>query len=710
MAGNPFDQFDQAPPAKAGRANPFDQFDAPAESPPPAARRLAATPQELTFGEKLMTALPKGVQDWFSSPSVAGVGLGKGSAAHGLAMGAADPVAGAVQLVANLPGINGAISSEPTLSDLVTGQTAPRNPVNQAIDAKSADYEAARAAQGREGFDAARLIGNLAAPANVVIGAALPVRAATTGGRILQGARSGAVGAAAAPVVGADESFVAEKLMQTGAGAVAGGALTPIAGKIGAALTRRAVRDPAGVAQQADTIMEQGLARLRQEGVDLDAANVARLRGQVEEALRNGRQVDPAALTRQADFEALGMPYLQGQVTRDPSQFAREKNLRGVAGVGEPLDQRMIAQETRMHDLLGREANEAADSLTAGQRVLNALQQVDDAANQRVGEAYAAARDHLGRAAPMDAGTFSSNANLRLDEEMLGSSLPAEARQIINRVTMGEIPLNVNSAVLIDRRLSALQRDAAAQRNSSAAMAIGVLRDALNDAPIGDNVGESAKAAFDAARGLARQRFQSHEAIPALRAAAQGDVAADDVVRRFLVNGKHEELRGLAGVLPPDATQEVRRQFAAILQRAAFGENPGGNAAFSASRYAATLRQLRPKLAAFFSPDEIEQFARIGRVGGYMNSPPAGAPVNTSNTASALMNLAARIPGVPSGIGLVQAARNAAGNQLAVNAALRPQAPNSRANLTPKQLEFLARTLGGGAAGISGAAGTGVGD
>jgi len=54
------------------------------------------------------------------------------------------------------------------------------------------------------------------------------------------------------------------------------------------------------------------------------------------------------------------------------------------------------------------------------------------------------------------------------------------------------------------------------------------------------------------------------DAVPALKAAADGAVAPDDFVRRFVVGGKTNEVKGLAQVLKqsdPAAYQEARAQL-----------------------------------------------------------------------------------------------------------------------------------------------------
>lgn len=684
MAALDFDDIPAAGKASGGLS--FD--DIPAAQPAAPMPRRTIPAQELSFGERLMSSLPKGAQDWFASPSVAGVNVGRGSVAHGLAMGAADPVVGAVQLATG-----GMVS-----------------PVNRAIDAKDAEYEAARNASGRSGFDAARFAGNVASPASIAVGAAVPIKAATTLGRAGQGAVAGMVGGASAPVLNADDAFWGAKAVQTGAGAVGGAVLAPIAGKATDAILRRMPKDPVKVTQEANRIMAEGVNRLRREGIEVTQFDIDKLRQQVVTALENGIEVDPAAIARRQDFAELGISPTLGQITRDPLQYARERNLSGVSGVGEPLSVRLTDQSRRIQELLGQQAANAADDATAGDTILSALRSVDARVKGGVDTAYAQARDHLGRAAPMDVGFFSKEANLVLDGEMLGGVLPPTARNILNDVTLGKIPFNVNTAIQIDQTLSRLQRGG----SPAEAYAIGKVRDVLNKTPIGDNVGEDAKRAFDAARGLARDRFALLDQVPALKAAVEGGQSVDTVVRRFLINGKSEEVAALAKVLPDEARQEARRQFGAALERAAYGEDAANAGRFAPERFARFLNApgMRQKLSAFFSPDEVAQFDRIARVGGYIKSAPEGAPVNTSNSAAAVFNLISRIPGVPAGVGLLTSAKNAATNQSIIRKALAAQPPASAAapQVSQKRLEFLARALGGGVAGTAAATGAGVGN
>jgi len=594
--------------------------------------------------------------------------------------------------------------------------------VNKNLADTEKQYEAARMAtapKGQEpGFDVARLTGNVLSPANAAIASRLPGAAMTTAPRMAAtGGGLGAAGGLLTPVLDQEgqENFGASKAAQIGLGAVTGAALTPALGKVMEAaaphvsrvldkFTGKTELRMAQASIETDNILKQALADVGQRLEDIPAAQMAALRQQVNEALKGGKQLDAAALLRKQDFDALGMPSLLGQITRDPIQFAREKNLRGVAGVGDPIMQSMDTQNKILQQRLGGFAQGAADRVTAGERISGALRTTDEGIKKGVNEAYGKARDHVGRAAPMDHVAFANNANKALDESMLGIYLPAEARSYLNGIAEGKIPFNVQTAVQIDQVLSSAQRAAG---QSPQALAIGKVRDALNNSPIDDNVGEHAKSLFDAARGAAKKRFALHEAIPALEAAANGSVSPDAFVRKFILNGNAKEVQSMATMLKkasPEAFDEARAQIGAQIQKAAFGENMAGDKVLSPERLAKALRDLGPqKLAAFFDQAEIDTMNRIARVGAYAHSVPSVATVNTSNTASTIANIAGGLPGFPTTAAAARAIAMPLLNQRAVGRAVAAQVPETTAPASPEVIRRLqlmgayGGLLGGGA-------------
>ncbi len=168
----------------------------------------------------------------------------QGSAVGGVIQGGRDLLDGASQLAYNvLPegaqrgidtannwladktGLVGKVP-EKNLSSLITG--APVG-LNAKITQDEQAYQGARAAAGREGFDAARLAGNVAASA-AIPGSTLARVPASMAARAGIGAVQGGALSALQPVTEGD--FWSEKAGQVGTGAVTGGIMAPVAGGI----------------------------------------------------------------------------------------------------------------------------------------------------------------------------------------------------------------------------------------------------------------------------------------------------------------------------------------------------------------------------------------------------------------------------------------------------------------------------------------------
>lgn len=561
--------------------------------------------------------------------------------------------------------------------------------------------------QNDPGIDLARIGGNMLSPANAAIAAKIPIASGSLLGLAGKGAALGAVGGALTPVndPAAQDNFAAAKAAQVGIGAATGGVLTPVLSKAISAIAPKvnalidAISPARSAAKSADAIGEANkivVEALRDIGAKADDVNpqqIAELQRQVVGALKDGKKLDAAALLRKQDFDAIGVNPTLGQLTRDATQFARERNLRGVPGVGEPLQARFDQQNQALQQLAAGLRGSPSEPYQAGRRIMKSLSGVDAQLKRGVDNAYGVARDHLGRAAPMDVPGFSKAANAALDDAMLGSYLPAEARGILNDVSSGKIPFNVNTAVQIDSVLSGAQRAAGARTPQS--LAIGKLRDALNSASIADNVGEDAKRAFDAARSLAKQRFDVHEAVPGLRAAVDRE-APDRFVNDYIIGGNVDEVRRLAQMLRTNDQQafnEARSQIGAQVVRAAFGENTAGDKLATPERLAKELRKIgTDKLSAFYSPEEIDRLKVASRVAAYINSSPGSAPVNSSNNIGMITSIASRVPGVHGAVAIGNALRNIVNNQSTVNAGVKAAVPSSP-NITPEQAAQIARLL-----------------
>lgn len=619
----------------------------------------------------------------------------RGSVVGGMMQGAADPAIGAAQLVANA----------------LPNSTGIPQAVNSGIAAENKKYEDARASAGRDGVDMSRVGGNLVSPANLVIASRAPA-AASAVGRIAQGAGIGAVTSAMDPVEDSS-NYWSKKAAQVGLGAITGAALAPVLGFIGDKAVRYleskgAFGTSANIGERTDQAIANSLQEMNlgQTIHDIPPAQLQALRDQVSSSFKQGEQLDPAAALRKADFDALGIKPTAGQISRDPMQFAKEQNLRGVNNLGEPLSARFAEQGNQLQSRLTEPAAGASNTYQAGTQISDALKSTDQLLREHVSGLYNDARLSAGKdlEIPLE-GLAQDYAGVLGD---FGDKVPGAIRGKFAELGLDPAnPSNQKKLFTIADSDNLLKVINAHVGNDPATnKALGLLRNAVKDSVTG---ADSTGGPFAPAVKAASERFKLQDAVPALKAASEGSVAPDDFVNRFIINGKTDDVKGLSQILQsssPEAWQEARAQMADTLKRAAFGENAAGDSPFSPSRYMQQIRRLGvDKLGAFFTPGEVDDILRVGRVGTYIKQAPNAATVNTSNTAAAVGNLLTRfsaegsgVPGAGIAVGLAKRGIGAVRGQADVNNALAAALPTSKVPLTPAQQNWLAALLGGGAA------------
>jgi hypothetical protein len=157
--------------------------------------------------------------------------------------GVMDPINGGAQLLTNsLP--TGVVNAGNSLNNWLADKTGlvgrlPEGGVNQQVKEQEAAYQVARGPDA--GFDAYRVLGNVASPANLAIAARAPL-AATLLGRVGVGTASGGISSALNPTTGDD--FWSEKAKQIGTGAAFGGATPVVTGAIGRMISPNASTNP----------------------------------------------------------------------------------------------------------------------------------------------------------------------------------------------------------------------------------------------------------------------------------------------------------------------------------------------------------------------------------------------------------------------------------------------------------------------------------
>lgn len=247
---------------------------------------------------------------------------------------------------------------------------------------------------------AGRMLLGAASPAAQAIGAGLQAMP----GMQLAGSAGSGLGSGTARELGLPAPVqIGAGLLGAGAGVAAASGATAALRAAGARMMPPAPIPAAAAEARADAGIERALNEMgpiaRQSYGPVEApvagaapqapteggqfGNFQPLRRQVAQAIQENPQLDPAAAMRAADFQSLGIDPTLGQITRDPTQFARELNIRGTS-TGAPIANRLNQQNTQLQQALYGLAGTPADAYSAGSAIRSSLQSIDNQMAQQV--------------------------------------------------------------------------------------------------------------------------------------------------------------------------------------------------------------------------------------------------------------------------------------------------------------------------------------
>ncbi len=537
--------------------------------------------------------------------------------------------------------------------------------------------------------------------------------ASTLVGSVAQGAAQGAALNALTSPVTEEKPFLWEKLKQGTIGALGGAAGGGVGFGLSKALNkgmelfqRAANRATVNPGQAAEQMVVQTLgsdaAAIKAERPELFSG----LKEQVQDALASGKKVDPLALERLARAQSLPVPVpmLKGQITRDAMQFAKEQNLRGITGVGEPLTETLTSQNRALIgnlDALG--ASAGSDVVTAGKSAIDVLRGFGKSSGDRVTRAYNAFKESTGKSLDVPLQGIAQDYAKVLRER--GSAIPAEVRREFESYGIltgkAQKTLTIDEAEGLIKNFINKNYDPA---NKVASGALDELRQSVQKA-ITEGAGSNAEGAAAAAlakeaRTAAKARFDLIDTTPGLKAALRGE-QPDKFIQKFILQGNAAEIKNLMGVLrqsDPSAAKSVEDALLAHIKQKSINMRSDGNGTFSQDQLKQFVAnpQMAARISEVLGPEKMKALKQLNLVAEDALFAPTASAVNRSNTASAaanlvkqevqsgslnsLLDIAKKVPGLSTAANMAQGAHQSRMAGGLVNEAVNPSLSQTGAN------------------------------
>ncbi|RQS63832.1 lytic transglycosylase domain-containing protein [Burkholderia sp. Bp8984] len=513
---------------------------------------------------------------------------------------------------------------------------------------------------------------SLAGKAAGVVGGALPY--ATLGGASIPGAMAGGAVAGAIPAIADNRSGVeTTQGALEGAGFGAGGALAARA--IGALIP--SMSHLVGVSKAADSGAPAGAAA---SAGGSPAAAAAGARGSAGAAGTSYAQqaaaegvpdalvqkiaaaeqkgtLNPTSAERHIEAGSLPVPIelTAGQASGDVRLLSEEQNARGknpeLANRFNAQNGQIVDNLTAIRDQVSPNVNVPSGALT-GQALVDAYKEMDAPIQRHISDLYAQARGANGAPALVDAAPRMKDFASEIGPTRF-NALPSNVQQIFRDAATNQIslpagfevngssfrPMHVSDLMDIDKTLSGAMRSAT---DGTVRHDIGLLRDHIVSSDLDpSSAGADAFAAYKAAQGAARARFQAMDADPAYKAAVnditppgEPSPLADDFARKYVAGGKTANVQNMLQNLSNDP---VNRELVASalmdhLRAQAGIDLRTGTGNVSQAGLNKAIQNLGDKTGIVLGPEAAQTVDKLGNVARYTQQQPRGSYVNNSNT------------------------------------------------------------------------------
>lgn len=537
----------------------------------------------------------------------------------------------------------------PSMSDLITGDRESDRYTKEKTEELNR-YEKNRGPDA--GIDLMRLGGNIAAAAPTLF---IPGGQSTILPRILSGAAQGAV-ASGATFTPQGES----KIEQIAMGAGAGGAV-PVLLQGGRAAAKTIFDKVMPKTVEPAKIAGEMQIKLQQQGMDWNKLTQEVKDSLIKDAqssLSSGGTLDDAMLANKALIESVGAKPTRASVTRAPRDWQAEKNLRGIAGVGDDIVKREQENAAALIDytqkLRAGTGGKTGTALEAGESAIGALKAGDKEKEKAVTGLYDAFRASGAQDSNVPGAKIADMMGKVSDEIGVENIPPAVLNRLKEFGFAGAKQtkvLTVNEADKLNRLINNNNPG-----NGPASTALGRIKSAVNEALLDvEPSGKEGVEALKTARAAAATRFAEQKAGKGIEAAI-GDISPDRFVKKFVMDADVRDVRAMVGELGKSdagkqAISDVRGHLLDNLLMKATGStnlDDVAGRAFSGVKFNKALNEIPPeKLHLLFKPDEISSIRSLQKASRLLTEEVPYSDVNYSKTSAALANLLQKIGSTP---------------------------------------------------------------
>lgn len=574
----------------------------------------------------------------------------------------------------------------------------------EAVDSAVADLNARQEEGAPEGFDAARLVGNVLplAPASFARYPAAVANFVTAGRPMAQAAKGGAIagagGGAVMPTSG--EDFAQNKAVQVAGGAVGGALLGPLASKGGQVIWRGVNAARSALGRQNQNVSFHLDQILQMQGINPQAIGRdlrRELEAQVARALETGGTVNPQHLANLTTLESVGVRQpTRGMVSQDPVQFGEELSLRETS---RELAARF--QDAR-NQLGGRLQSLQGGTPTttpgAGRAALSVLKNADEAARLETSQLYRAAEQAHGNTVFIKSREPHERAVAELKQRRAWQDLDPAAKSVLDDLQTGKLTVRqaVEDIESLNKRLVP---------GDPKSVGIGIVKRHIDDAI--DEAATDAGEGFKLARQRHRARKLEQEQLPALKAVSEARTPdelarlSDDFMGRHVYGGSVSDVRRMMDFLrqrDPQAANAIRGRIVADLHEAA--TKGGEQGKFLQNQFNTKLRELEDSelFSVIFNAQEQQTLRSIGRAAQLVEGPSQVSRTGLGGMARAINMLgdfAAKYGGNWLGAP-IRVGTNRLSNTIRTQNALSAPAVATAGNIVPRYRNALAIGAGAG--------------